>query len=53
MTKVCKECGYVAPGLEQQQEPPGVPENCPQCGGLGTVIDEVEVRDEKAEEDEE
>ncbi|HTK60435.1 MAG TPA: hypothetical protein VL283_04530 [Candidatus Baltobacteraceae bacterium] len=51
MTKVCQECEYVVPSLEQQQEPPGVPENCPQCGGLGTVVDEPEALNEKADED--
>lgn len=51
MTKICQECEYVVPSLADQQEPPGMPENCPQCGGLGTVVDEIEVREEKAEED--
>ncbi|HJV32692.1 MAG TPA: hypothetical protein VJ694_01570 [Patescibacteria group bacterium] len=51
MTKVCQNCEYVVPTLEEQQEPPGVPENCPKCGGLGTVVDETEVREEKAEEE--
>lgn len=51
MTKVCQNCEYVVPTLEEQQEPPGVPENCPKCGGLGTVVDETEVREEKGEEE--
>jgi len=51
MRKVCQACEYVAPSPMEQQEPPGVPENCPQCGGIGTVVDEVEVREEKAEKD--
>ena len=51
MTKICKDCEYVVPTLEDQREPPGVPEDCPQCGGLGTVVDEIESRDEKSEEE--
>lgn len=35
----------------EQQEPPGVPENCPQCGGLGTVVDEPEALIEAGKED--
>jgi len=52
MRKICQVCDYVAESPMEQQEPPGIPENCPQCGGLGTVVDEVEVRDEKPDEDE-
>lgn len=51
MTKICQECEYVAPSPMEQQEPPGVPENCPQCGGIGTVVDEPEAMAEKAEEE--
>jgi len=42
MAKSCQQCEYVAEDLLDQQEPPGVPENCPQCGGIGTVVDEPE-----------
>jgi hypothetical protein len=50
MSKICQNCEYVVPTFEEQQEPPGVPENCPKCGGIGTVIDEAEELNEGAEE---
>jgi hypothetical protein len=52
MTKICTDCAYAVPNLEEQREPPGVPEDCPQCGGLGTVVDEIEPREEKADDEE-
>lgn len=50
MTKVCQNCQYVVPTLEERQEPPDVAEDCPKCGGIGTVVDEAELLDEGAEE---
>ncbi|GEM_PF-2704209 len=50
MPKVCQECQYAVPTLEEQQEPPGVAENCPKCGGIGTVVDEADLLNEGAEE---
>lgn len=40
MGKTCQSCGYAVPSLEEQREPPGAPEDCPQCGGVGTVVDQ-------------
>lgn len=52
MPKVCRECEYVVPSLAEQQEAPGIPENCPQCGGVGTVVDEPEAPLERTSEEE-
>ena len=37
--KSCQICGY-EPSKEDEAKPDETSEDCPQCGGVGTMIDE-------------
>ena len=39
MAKVCNICGY-EPTKEQETDPTSPTENCPECGGLDSVVDD-------------
>lgn len=51
MKKVCEMCGY-EPTKEQELDPMSPTEDCPTCGGKGTVVDQEadEVLSEPEEE---
>ncbi len=50
MAKICGICGY-EPMKEDEQKPSETTEDCPQCGGRDTVIDEeAEAETENEEE---
>ncbi len=40
MSKTCQSCGYNV-ALEDEAEPQDAPEDCPKCGGLLSLADEV------------
>lgn len=49
--KACTNCGY-EPEPDKEQMPVEANEDCPQCGGIGTLRDEARSLDEGAEKEE-
>ena len=48
--KVCQTCGY-EPTQEQEIDPMSPTEDCPECGGKNTVVDEESEEALKEEEE--